>query len=304
MKSIATHSSPVTDISYSAKTCASRDSRCWMLDARSIEFLSSIKHLGSRIIPLVALAVLCAGCHTGTLKDPNDVPTAGPDTATVIMNQLHVASDALNARKDRKEIDDRQYRLLITKIARDYIAEAKDKSINDSNAPTWGQVYMTARDWPNAEIALQQAVKAEKAPVSDFKKLGEWVDDTLALAATEAHLGKVHEAVTTARSTFFVPPKAKAPILTSVLLDIVPAALRHGGGLELADLLRDAIKQHEQVIVDPNTEGGRDFLLARPRHIQHAWEEAALLYQAAGKDAEAQQALNQAQKVSTSSANL
>ena len=275
-----------------------------MLEAGLLKTLSRIQNLVSSII-LLPLVLFCTGCHTGTLPDPNDVATAGPDSATVIMRQLQVASDSLNLRKDRKEIDDRQYRLLITKIARDYIAQAKDKSITDENAATWGAVYTTARDWPNAETALQKAVDVDKKVASeDYKKLGDLVGDTLQLASAQAHVGKVHESVETVRTIFYVPPKAKAPILTSVLFDIVPAGVRHGGGLELADLLRDSIKQHEQVLVDPNTDAGRDFLLARPHHIQRAWEEAALLYQAAGKDDQARQAMDEAQRVSTTTAHL
>jgi hypothetical protein len=275
-----------------------------MLDAGLSPKISRIQNVVSRII-FIAVGVACVGCHTGTLKDPNDVSTAGPDTATVIMRQLEVASDSLNLRKDRREIDDRQYRLLITKIARDYVGQAKDKSITDDNAEIWGKVYSTARDWPNAEVALQRAVAVDRrAGKGDYKKLGDLVGDTLQLAAAQAHIGKVHEAVETARSIFNVTAKAKAPILTSVLFDIVPAGVRHGGGLELADLLRDAIKQHEQVIVDPNTDAGRDFLLARPHHIQRAWEEAAFLYQAAGKDDLAQQAMDEAQKINTTTAHL
>ena len=250
-------------------------------------------------------ALLSTGCHTGTLKDPNDVASAGPDTAAVIMRQLQVASDSLNARKDRKEIDDRQFRVMMAKIAQRYVNEAQDKTITDKNASLWGQVYVSARDWKDAEPALKQAVKAEAGPAKgDFRILGKWVGDSLSLASTEAHLGNVHEAVQTARTVFSVPAKAKAPILTSILYDIVPAGVRHGGSIELADLIKDAIGQHEQVVVDPSTEGGRDFLLARPAHIRRAWEEAALLYQTGGRSDLAQQAMDEAHQVPQASIKL
>jgi hypothetical protein len=204
----------------------------------------------------------------------------------------------MNMRKDRKEINDVQYRIVMTQIAKDYVSQAQDATITDENASTWGRVFATARDWDQAEVALKQAVKAKQAAAkTDFRALGDLVGDTLALSSAQAHEGKVHEAVETARSIFNVTPKAKAPILTSVLYDIVPAALRHGGGIELAQLLQDAIQQHQQVLVDPNTDAGRDFLLARPHHIQHAWEEAARIYQRAGQLAMAQDAMAESRKI-------
>ena len=47
--------------------------------------------------------------------------------------------------------------------------------------------------------------------------------------------------------------------------------------------LEKAIEQHEAVVVDPALEAGKAFLIARPHHVRKAWEEAARLYQAAGK---------------------
>ena len=253
----------------------------------------------------IAFAALCVGCHTGTLKDPNDVATAGLDTPNVIMVQLQVASDSLTARKDRKEINNLQYRILMARVARSYIDQATNKTLTDENASAWAQVYFSARDWKDAEPAYQRAVKVEgAAPKSDFQTLGKWVGDSLGLSSVQAHLGKVHDAIVTARSVFGVTAKAKAPILTSILYDIVPAASRHGASVELGDLLKDAIKQHEQVIVDPSTNGGRDFLLARPHHIQHAWEEAAIIYEAAGRHDLAVDAINQSHAVAASSIKL
>jgi tetratricopeptide (TPR) repeat protein len=304
MKFIVTQASQVTDINCSIKRYGIRDTK-FELSCPFRETLSRIANRVSRIAVVFAIATGCVGCHTGTLADPNDVATAGPDSAAVIMAQLQVAADSLNLRKDNREIDDRGYRLIFAKVARDYIAEAKDKTITDQNASTWGKVYVTALDWKDAEIALQQAVKADQEPAkTDFKMLGVLVGDTLALAGAQAHLGKVHDAVATARSVFNVAPKAKAPILTSILYDVVPAGVRHGGTIELADLIKDAIKQHEEVLVDPSTDGGRDFLLARPHHIQRAWQEAALLYDAGGRHDLASDALGQAHKAASVSIRL
>lgn len=314
MKSIETQASQGTAINSSANIppslCATKEqrdgdsahgNRAIGIQKSGNPFLrSAIRDPRSAIITAAAfLAIICAvGCHTGTLEDPNDVPTAGPDTADVIMRQLTVASDSLNARRERGEIGERRYRALITNIARDYVSQAKDTTLNNKNARTWAQIYKTARDWKKAEEAFVIAVKVDKdASKEDFNALGLWVGDTMELAGAQAHLGNVHEAVETARSVFSAPPKAKVPILTSVLYDVVPVSIGHGADLELAKLLEDAIKQHEEVIVDPSTDGGRNFLLARPHHIQRAWEEAQLLYETAGRHDLALKALQESQRV-------
>ena len=253
-------------------------------------------------LPLL-IAILCTtGCHTGTLPDPNDVATAGVDTPDVIMKQLQVASDALNDRKANREINDQEFRLLMIGVSRRYLDQAKDRTLTATNASTWGQVYTSARDWQDAETALQKAVDVEKKPATaDFHDLGDLIGDTLSLASAQAHLGKVPEAISNTRSVFNVPPKAKAPILNSILNDIVPSAARHGKYfLDLAALLNDGIEQEQQVLVDPNSDGGRAFLLARPHKIQDAWEEIALLDNAAGRKDLAQQALLEARLESMS----
>jgi len=238
------------------------------------------------------------GCHTGTLPDPNNVAKAGPESAEVIQRQLDAAADSLNVRRAHREINDRQYSALISKIAHDYIAQAKDVKITNANARAWGRVFVTAKDWEKAESAVRQGIDAESVRAKqDYRALGDWIYDTLTLARVEAHLKKVPEAVKLARSVFEVPGKAKAPILTSVVYEIVPAAQGQGHDLELADLIRDAIQQHEETIVDPNSDGGRDFLIARPHHIRRAWEQAALLYDSAGKDDEAAKCIAEARKI-------
>jgi tetratricopeptide (TPR) repeat protein len=309
MKFIVTHFSPETDISYSANRapspCATKGQGSkgkWgsgqNIQAIGIQDSSNLIHR----FTLAIVACLAVGCTSGTLNDPNDVAAAGPGTPAVIMKQLKSASDSLNARKAQREINDRQFRRLMSNIAKDYIAQAEDTTITDENASAWGQVYMSARDWKAAEPALLRAVELQRnVSVADFQGLGQWVGNSLALASTQAHLGKVTEAIATTRSVFKVTPKAKAPILTSVLYDVVPAGFRQGADVQLAELLKDAIKQHQQVLVDPSTDGGRSFLAARPHHIRRAWEEIALLYASAGEREMAQEALDESHRVTSAS---
>jgi hypothetical protein len=249
--------------------------------------------------------LLLTGCHTGTLKDPNDVATAGDQTPKVLRAQLESAADELNLRKARREISDRQYNRLFTKIAQDYLAQVKDKKITKENASDWGEVMIDARDWKGAEPALESAVEAERKPAGqDFHALGDFITDTLKLAQVKAQLGKVPDAVKLVRSVFNVPPKAKVPILTSVLYHIAPAGAGKGDDLELADLIKDSITQHQEAVVDPGTDGGRDFLFARPHHIQRAWEEAAILYASGGRQDLADQAMAQSRQAADSTVHV
>lgn len=254
---------------------------------------------------MLAALIGAAGCRAGTFKDPNDVAQAGILTPNVIQEQLEIASDELNARKAVGEIGDRRFHALMAQIARDYIAQAKDKTVNEGNAALWGEIFITARDWPQAEAAFELARKADFAQrTRDYVALGRYDTDILRLARVKAELGKVEEAVTLTRSIFDVTPKAKAPILPAVVYEIVPAGAGKGHDQELAELLKDAVAQHQQVLIDPNTDAGRDFLLARPHHIHRAWEMAADLYLNAGKPELAQAALDQAKEAAASTVRL
>jgi hypothetical protein len=254
---------------------------------------------------VLAVVFLVAGCSGGLYPDPNDVAEAGPKTPVVIQNQLRSAADYLNDRKAKGELSNRGYAALMAKIARDYIAQAKDQTITKENASLWGDVYVSARDWQHAEPALEVAVKAEKLPAGeDYIVLGRYITDTLRLARVKAELGKVRDAIQIVRTTFAHPGKAKAPILPAVLYEIVPAGQGKGHDLELADLLKDSVAQHEGVIIDPNTDAGRNFLLARPHHIERAWAQAALLYGSAGRPDLAQDALKHARQTAGSTTRL
>lgn len=80
-----------------------------------------------------------------------------------------------------------------------------------------------------------------------------------------------------------VGPEDKAPILPAVLLEIVPAGRGKGSDKALADLLVAAMDQHFQTRVDPATEPGKAFLVARKYHIRNSIELASRLYRTAGQ---------------------
>lgn len=234
------------------------------------------------------MCLLVAGCKVTTLPDPNDPLRPGPDRARVIWNALNEASVAANARVFKHEISDAQ----ASKLMRDYALKLDQtvdiNGISPQGAWMYGNLFMTARDWPRARQALQIAVKY--APNND-----RFVNDSLLLAEADAQLGQVPKAIEIARATFGVPPEEKAPILPAVLLRIYPAAKNKGYNTALADLLIGAIQQHEQTVVNPSTDPGKIFLLAKPHHIYDAYKAAIELYQSAGRADLAQQTLQQAQ---------
>ena len=225
---------------------------------------------------ILAAILAVAGCQIESPPDPNDPMRVSDDRAHVIQAALSQASLAANARVYKGEITDRQAGRLIRQYAAK-IAETVDlQQINPPDAWIYGQLFITARNWKKAKTALQTAVHV--APNDD-----RFVNDSLRLAQTEAVLGEVGTAIYTARATFGVPREEKAPILPAILLTIYPVAMGKGYDLDLAKLLEDAIKQHEQVIVDPKTDAGKLFLLAKPHHIEKAKMAAAALYTGAGR---------------------
>lgn len=222
--------------------------------------------------------------HIGTPPDPNDPRQAGVISAGVLRQQLRGISDSLVAREQRREITKEQFDDYMAKAANGLLDQVKLDKIEPKNAWEYGELFTTARRWRDAKAAYEVAVKAAK---NEDRR----VNDNLRLARSMAELGEVPEAVRTARKTFDTPDEAAAPILPATLLEIVPAAENKGHDAELAGLLEEAIRCEARTIVDPKSPPGRDFLMARPHHIRHAWEKAIDLYTAAGSKAKAAEAV-------------
>ena len=218
-----------------------------------------------------------AGCRFGTLPDPNDPREVGLMQAQVIRNRLKGLSDMLNARQAKGEITDLQTKEIIARHAQELVDTIDLNKVPASQAWEYGDIFLTAKQWPTAERILRVAV--QKAPSEDRR-----VNDTLRMAWAQAEQGKVKESIATARQVFDTDDANAGPILPAVLLQIVPAARGKGHDIQLGKLLEDAIAQHERVIVKPDTQAGLDFLLAKPFHIRDAWQRAAQLYQGAGAE--------------------
>lgn len=158
-----------------------------------------------------------------------------------------------------------------------------------SQAWEYGDVFKTAGRWDLAKKAYEIAIQN---PRNEDRR----VNDRLRLALAEAHLGNVERAIELARSVFDTDDRGTAPILPAVLLEIVPAAEGKGHDAELADLLVDAIAQHDRTIVDPHSDAGKAFFRAKPIHVRDAYRKAIALYTKAGLTEKAEETRRAAQE--------
>jgi hypothetical protein len=229
----------------------------------------------------------------GTPEDPNDVKTAGLLAPDVIRSQLKGTSDMLMQRVRQGELTDAEFQTLIAKKAQELIKDLPMDRIEPARAWEYGDVFRTAQQWKEAKTVLLVAVDHAIKTKNEDRR----VNDLLRLAHAEAKLGEVPLAITTARRTLNAPPAGSAPILPAVLLEIVPAARGKGHDVELAELLESAIKKHMDTVVDPETEPGQMFLVARPHHVRNAWRLVIELYAKAGKDEDARQALARSEEM-------
>jgi tetratricopeptide (TPR) repeat protein len=220
---------------------------------------------------------LLTGCKLSPPPDPNDPRDVGLVQAEVLMRNLQWASRAVNERVSRGEISDEEGKKILAEEAGKLLDAVSIKRVRAKDAWRYAEVFRTAQRWERAEELFETASKH----ATDTKNEDRRVNDTLRLAEAQAQLGKTVEALATARSVFNAKPENKAPILLAVLYEIVPAAKGKGKDLELARLLEDAIAQHEQVIVDPESDGGKAFFIAKGHHIEKAYSDAVDLYEAA-----------------------
>lgn len=229
-----------------------------------------------RWTPALSLLFL-GGCQVAPPLDPNDPSEVGVVAPEVLERGVKWAWDAASVRVELGEISEAEAQAYTRKRADDLVSHVDVAKVPDDQAFAYGQVFRTAQRWTDAETLFRRALKASK---NDDGR----VNSALRLAQALAHLRRVDEAIAAARGVFDVPDQETAPILPAVLYEIVPAASRQGRDKELADLLVEAIRQHERTIVDPATDAGKTFFLAKPTHIHRAWRTAIALYRSAGRD--------------------
>jgi len=221
-----------------------------------------------------------AGCQSGHIPNPNDPEDVGAVSPDTLRRNLGAVTDSLANRYASGELTGQEYRDYVTKAATELLAAADPDGIKPEQAWEYAEVLRDAKEWKEAEPVLRIAVKYAKTTHNEDRR----INDSLRLAVAQANLGQVAEAIKTTRGTFDAQPKDSAPVLVAVLLEIVPAARGKGHDLELAKLLEDAVTVHMHAKVDPNSDAGRAFLMARPYHVSNAWGLASELYHSAGRD--------------------
>lgn len=246
---------------------------------------------------LVALAALTWGCQVRPPIDPNDPAEVGIVAPEVLRRSLQWAWDAAAQRVMMGEITEEEARAFTRQRADELVGHIDVDQIPHDKAFAYGEVYRTAERWEEARVLFERAL--EHAPNDDLR-----VNSALRLAQSLAHLDQIEEALAMARAAFDAPDHETAPILPSVLYEIIPAAEGKGYDAKLAALLEDAIAQHQRTIVDPESEAGMNFFLARPVHTRRAWGKVAELYRAAGQDDGAARAAQRGADDEASSARL
>lgn len=199
------------------------------------------------------------GC--GQYPNPNDLSSVPADRRVEIANRrLEAAESTLQYKVETKEIDDDRRNALIRELADDMLTKLDPEVIPDKNQWMYASLLRVTNRWKEAEVALKKAVQAAKT--SDRR-----VNDTLKLAQAQAKNNEVAEALVSANSVMNATDIESAPILPAVLYEVVPAAEGKGHDRELAELLEKAIECHRRVKINPSTDEGKAFLIARSHHI-------------------------------------
>ncbi len=229
-----------------------------------------------------------SGCHFVTFPDPNSGKMA---RAEMIQRNIQDLYKTFGTRVRHGEITEAQKQKMIDQLAADLAKGVDVTKVKDKEAWRYADILRQGGRWQDSETLYVRAVAHAKGNPDRF------VNDALQLARVEAHLKNVEEGIKTARSTFGQPGGAKAPIMYSILYEFVPEALGQGKDLAVAELLKDSIGQHMQVEVDPKSTAGALFLSSRPIHIRKAWDKLIMIYQSAGRQDLAKDAIDNAEKI-------
>jgi hypothetical protein len=208
--------------------------------------------------------LILIGC--GQYPNPNDLSSVQADQRVAIANKrLESAEATLQYKVEHNEISDSRRNELISELAEEFLKTIDPKVVPDSDQWMYAALLRVTNRWSDAEKSLKLAVKVAKSP-------DRQVNDNLKLAQAQAKNNEVSEAIATAHSITNAADGDAAPILPSVLLELIPTAQGKGHDRELADLLRQAVQCHMRVKVDMNSDAGKSFEIARHYHINKAEE--------------------------------
>lgn len=224
----------------------------------------------TRLLLVTIVGIGVAGCKSTPPPDPNDPAQVGIVQPDVLMRNLRWASEALNERVAKGEIPDARARVMLVEYAADLTKHIQIDRIAENKAWEYAEVFRTARQWENAKVAYEIALRH---PSNEDRR----VNDTLRYAQVLAQLGKIEGSIKTARTAFSTSPKDNAPLIPSLLFELTPAARGKGFDVELAELIQDAMPLYEATVVDPTTEAGKSFLEAKPYLLREARKVIAAL---------------------------
>lgn len=237
--------------------------------------------LASVLIAGTAIGV--AGCEP--VPDPNDPAQAGNMQPEVLRTNLRLASDVINERVRFREIEEKKGQEMLAEYADKLVASVELKEIPQREAWQYADVFRTARRWKEAKYCYELALMK---PLNSDRR----INDTLRYGQCLAHLGDVAGAIEQAKKTFDADPDERAPILLSVMLEIVPPSKGKGYDSDLAGLLLRAAELHATTKVNGRTTEGLAFLISMNHHIEQACKTAAALFRADGEPAAAQAAMD------------
>lgn len=256
--------------------------------------MNGMNRIWSKVVLAVLVGTALSGCYVQTLPDPNAMTKHKMLDAGIMRRNIQEAHRILDGRIARGEISPADKNREINRLVFEYSELIQVDEVPAKSAWEYADVLRQAGRLEDSEALYEKAV--EIAPDEDRR-----VNDTLQLARVKAMLGKVDEAIELTRSTFDASDEGKAPIMMATLYEIVPEAEGKGKDKEIALLLQDTIFLHQEVLVDPTTAAGENFLMARPRHVANAWAKTIKLLEGAGAQKELREAVIKQQDMSAQS---
>ena len=248
--------------------------------------------------------MLVTGCTFRQYVDPNEPVPGKILPATVLRRNFEDMHWKLEKRVSTGELTRPEKEAYVKTFADKALKGITLNGIPKAEAWAYADVMRQANRWEDAYALLKIAVSVA---TNDDRR----VNDTLQLARVAAHLGKLDEAISLAKSTFNVAPPGKAPILFAVLYEIVPECEksvaekdRKTENVVLGQLVESAISESEATVVDANSESGKVFLAARNHHLQKAWDKVMKLYTASSRTDLARAALQKSEASFSKSSNL
>jgi tetratricopeptide (TPR) repeat protein len=212
---------------------------------------------------VLGVGLVLTGCETEPPPDPNDPAEVGILQPIVMQRQLKWASDAANARVASGEWTESFAKQRVSEYAEQLIEKTPIEKIPAGKAWEYADIFRTAQRWKEAVPLFEKAI-------TEAKTEDRRVNDTLRLAHCFAALGRVEEAITTARKAFTAPNHETAPLLPAIYLEIVPAGRGKGKDKKLAQLIKDCLPIWQATVVDPSKDSGKQFAMARNHHISQA----------------------------------